>query len=115
MKLDFTKPYGTIYGHDEARYEQDGHLFRANGEPVTPPPPSPSPAGDMVIETDAVDSAKTFLTNVLKNGPLSKSAIFKIAGENNQEWKAVSDAADSLNITRFSYKNATMWKLPEEA
>lgn len=109
MKLDFTKPYGTIYGHDEARYEQDGHLFRANGEPLA------LPTSDMVIETDAVDSAKTFLTNVLKNGPLSKSAIFKIAGENNQEWKAVSDAADSLNITRFSYKNATMWKLPEEA
>lgn len=109
MKLDFTKPFGTIYGHDEARYEQDGHLFRANGEPLAPP------TSDMVIETDAVDSAKTFLTNVLKNGPLSKSAIFKIAGENNQEWKAVSDAADSMNVTRFSYKNATMWKLPEEA
>lgn len=108
MNLDFTKPYGTVYGHDEARYEQDGHLFRANGEPLA------SPTSDMVIETDAVDSAKTFLTNVLKNGPLSKSAIFKIAGENNQEWKAVSDAADSMNVTRFSYKNATMWKLPEE-
>lgn len=106
--LDKTKPYGTVYGHDVARYEQDGKLYTGTGAPVEPP------RSDLVIETDQVDSASIFLKNILKNGPLAKSAVFKVAGENNQEWSSVTDAAESIGIVKFTYKNATMWKLPEE-
>jgi hypothetical protein len=32
--LDKTKPYGLIYGDPKLRFEQEGHLYDWNGEPV---------------------------------------------------------------------------------
>jgi hypothetical protein len=113
MQLDRARPFGTVSGHRVARFEQDGVLFNIRGEPLEPPRVRPVKA-DTVIETDAVDSARLFLLNVLSGGPLSKSVIYKVAEENNQTWPNVSKAADLLKITKFTYNKATMWKLPED-
>jgi hypothetical protein len=31
LKLDKTRSYGTVYGHPNAAYEQDGKLFKPDG------------------------------------------------------------------------------------
>jgi len=113
MQLDRARPFGVVSWHRVARFEQDGVLFNIRGEPLEPPRVRPVKA-DTVIETDAVDSARLFLLNVLSGGPLSKSVIYKVAEENNQTWSNVSKAADLLKITKFTYNKATMWKLPED-
>ena len=113
MKLDRTKPFATIVGHRVAKFEQNGLLFNVRGELVDPPKAAPV-QHDLVIETDQVDSGRLFLLNILKGGPLSKSAIYKISEENNQSWDSVNKAAALLGVVKFSYNKATMWKLPEE-
>ncbi len=113
MKLDRTKPFATIVGHRVAKFEQNGLLFNVRGELVDPPKAAPV-QHDLVIETDQVDSGRLFLLNILKGGPLSKSAVYKIAEENNQPWDSVNKAAALLGVVKFSYNKATMWKLPEE-
>jgi len=113
VKLDRTKPFATIVGHRVAKFEQNGLLFNVRGELVDPPKAAPV-QHDLVIETDQVDSGRLFLLNILKGGPLSKSAIYKISEENNQSWDSVNKAAALLGVVKFSYNKATMWKLPEE-
>lgn len=112
MKLDFNLPYGTITGHHSARYEQGGMLFDAAGDSLSPERLRDVEADD-IIETDAVDNAKQFLLHILKSGPLSKSAVYKVAQTNNQPWDAVKTAFELLGVVTFAYRNATMWKLPE--
>lgn len=113
MKLDRTKPFGTITGHKTARFEQNGLLYNIRGELLDPPKPTPVQQ-DLIIETDSVDSGRRFLLHILRGGPMSKSVIYKVAEENNQPWDSVNKAADLLGITKFAYNKATMWKLPED-
>ena len=112
MQLDRSRPFGTIVGHPFAKYEQDGQLFDGRGSAIAPPK-LVAVEKDRIIETDDVDSGRLFLLNILKSGPLSKSAVYKVAEENNQSWDAVNKAAALLKIVKFSYNKATMWKLPE--
>ena len=112
MKLDRNKPFGTVVGHKTAKYEQNGVLFDAREEAITNTK-MVAIQRDTIIETDQVDSGRLFLLNILKSGPLSKSAVYKIAEENNQPWDSVNKAAVLLGIVKFSYNKATMWKLPE--
>lgn len=111
MKLDKSLPYATVTGHPFAAYVQGGLMFDGEGNSIAPEDVA-QPADD-VIETDAVDSAKQFLLHILKAGPLSKSAVYKVAQTNNQPWDAVKTACDLLGVVTFAYRNATMWKLPE--
>lgn len=34
--FDSRRPYGVIYGHSEAKYEQDGVLYKHDGTPILP-------------------------------------------------------------------------------
>lgn len=36
MSLDKKRPYGIITGHDHAKYEQDGVLYKPDGTPILP-------------------------------------------------------------------------------
>lgn len=115
MKLDKTQPYGLVYGHERAHFEQKGVLFGADGTALDYAAPAVPDAKDRIIESPDVDSARTFLLNVLKSGPLSKSALYKIVLDNNQDWQVINNAAELLGVVRFAYQKTTMWKLPEEA
>jgi len=124
MKFDFKQPYGIITGHSWARYEQNGVLFDALGhEPFS---------DEIVIEDDpykesevapvinnhqkdfALDNAQAFLKNVLAEGPISRSSIFKEASNNNQNWEKVKTAFADLGGEVFTRKNIIHWKLKAE-
>ena len=114
-KLDVTQPYGTVVGHDLARYEQNGLLYSATMELLGTPPTVEAKVKDSrIIMTDAVASGKAFLMTVLKGNALRKAAVFKEAEANNQPWDAVKDAAIEMGIVKFKYQGQETWKLPEE-
>ena len=115
MKLDTSKPHAVVYGHLEASYEQNGILYDGGGNPLQPPKPeqAKAKAKEIIVEHDGVENAKEFLKNILKQGPLSKSTVFKTAEDNNQKWEHVKDAASLLNIAKVHAKGLEVWKLSD--
>ena len=110
MKLDRSKHFAEIFGHASARYEQDGRLFGPTGSSLDP---NARPAADLIIQTDAVESARMFLLNILKDGALSKATVYKASEENNQAWDSIKDAFVLLNLVKFQFRNTETWKLSE--
>lgn len=105
MKLDRSRPYGVINGHEWAVYEQSGVLFDAAGE---------TPGHEDPVEVPDSGPAEQFLLTILNRKPLSKSVVFKTAEENNQDWKNVKAAAEILRVVKFKFGPTEFWKLPEE-
>jgi hypothetical protein len=116
-KLNFKQPYGMVYGHDEIRYTQEGKNFNTQGLEITPAKPEAKPkvqkTEDGVAKATPQANAKAFLLQILKENPLSKSAIYKEAENNNHGWDDVKNAALELQIAKFTKANLEMWKLPE--
>jgi hypothetical protein len=111
--LNLKQPYGMIYGHDTARYQQGDKLFDAQYRLISPPKAKEVSMAGLTGEVDPLESSKAFLLNILKQNPLSKSVIYKEVENNNQSWDQVRDAALSLGIVKYSQKNLEYWKLPE--
>lgn len=105
MKLNLKAPYGVVYGHPTANYEQDGKLFGPGMEEV-----------DRTIQTQVApevsQGAKDFLLRVLKENPLTKSVIYKEAENEGQKWAEVKDAALEVGIMVYQQNKIEMWKLP---
>lgn len=111
-KLDQSKPYGQIWGHPEAQYEQGGQLFDSMGEALS--------QDKLARATSAPDEeltdAKTFLLNLLIGGPMLQGNIKRESEDANLVWSDVQNTANELKI--FKYKNGApprnlMWRLPE--
>ena len=113
--LNPAKPYGVVYGHDTIRYTQDGKNYDARHREVGAEAPKPGKVQKTVASAAPISSAKAFLLQILKENPVSKSAIYKEAENNNQNWDEVKNAAIELGIVKFSTANLEMWKLPEGA
>lgn len=43
MKLDWKRPYQTVYGPEPGVYEQDGKMFTSRGDPIEVPVVKPVP------------------------------------------------------------------------
>jgi len=116
-KLDLKKPYGTIFGHPIAAYEQNGVLFDGAGKPVNmgPKPVFSKNTTFAPGLDDPLAGAKAFLLQILKENPLSKSIVYREAENNNQVWDHVRDAAIALGIVKFTDgpTKLEMWRLPE--
>lgn len=122
MKFDPKQPHGLIMNHPWARYEQGGVLFDNQGKPL----------GGDVEEIDlaeeetftepinnsqkdfALNNAQAFLKNILAEGPLTRSSIFREASNNNQNWDVVKTAFAELEGEVFTRRNQIHWKLKTE-
>lgn len=112
MILDFSKPHGVIVGHDIARYEQDGVLYRANGSLVNEEDGARIPdLTDISLPDDNLESASVFLRNVLADGPLSKATVFRACQDNNQDWESVKRAAVKAKVEKFQFQKNETWRL----
>ncbi len=109
--LDLKKPYGVLYGHDHAKYEQNGRLYDSQYRLIMVPVAEKKTSA--VVGPDPLSNAKAFLLQVLKENPLSKSIVYKEVENNNYSWEDVKNAALELGIVKFTQKNLEMWKLPE--
>lgn len=100
MKLDMSKPYGTIYGNTAAMYEQNGQCFGGNGEPVEPT--------DLSEEAEAETSVQQWLCELLSGGPMTESNVFKACEDAGKPWPEVKTAH---GVRKYRYRGADMWKL----
>jgi hypothetical protein len=120
-KMNLKAPYGAVYGHDTASYEQNGVLYDAEFNPLTPlskkeaaKPTSEEPTLKQELASPKLRDAEEFLKNILQHNPLSKAVVYKEAESNNQNWDTVKDAFISLGIIKIVLKGTELWKLPEE-
>lgn len=110
MNLDKTKAYGTIHGHAQAMYEQNGVLFDSDGDQLSKDKKkdavNDSTDNDLVLE-----NAKSFLQNILDGGAVSKIRVMREAENNNQSTDAVSTASTLMSIKKYQQGTTEMWKL----
>jgi len=100
MKLDRTKSFGVVYGHDEFQYVQNGVYYDGTEQSIERTEDGAEPMilrGDR--KPDEIENAKKFLAQILKEGPIMKSAVFKEAEMNNQPWDAVTQARVLMDIS----------------
>lgn len=106
MKLDKTKPYGTINGHHAAAFVQGEQLFDGAGNPVDPEDLKPA-------EPAPPTSAQIFLENILEGAPMSQSNVYKEVEICSQDWEGVKNAAILMNIKKYKRANIEMWALAD--
>lgn len=117
MKFDPKKPYGVITNHEWARFEQDGILYDCQGNPrmdfdiVEDEPKEVEIIFSKEKKDYSLNNAKDFLTNILADGPLARSVIFKESSNNNQDWEKVKTAFADLGGEAFQRRNIIHWKL----
>jgi hypothetical protein len=118
MKFDPKKPHGVITGHSWARFEQNGILYNQQGEPevtldvVEDAEPEEIEVLVEVNEKDfELNNAKDFLKNILADGPLPRSVIFKECSANNQQWEKVKTAFADMGGEALTRRNVIHWKL----
>ena len=120
MNFDPKKPYGTVIGHHSARFEQGGRMFDGSGKSLYDPeedeevrftPAIIIPVADVQERDFALDNARDFLTNILKDGALPRSTIFKECAANNQDWDKVKTAFADLEGDVLTRRNVIHWKL----
>lgn len=120
MKFDPKKPYGLITNHAWARYEQDGILYDCQGNPmdqineqvVIEEPVVETIEQNFIVKKDfALKNAEDFLSNILADGPLPRSTVFKETSSNNQNWDKVKTAFAEMGGETLQRKNVLYWKL----
>jgi hypothetical protein len=118
MKLNLKQPHGTIVGHEWARYEQNGVLFDGSGSAHEASAAIDKAAKKKTLTLPATEpklkNAGEFLRNLLAGGPVDKSAVYKEAENNCQEWDAVKRAFVEMGGLTISSGSLTMWKLNPE-
>jgi hypothetical protein len=121
MKFDPKKPHGTITNHEWARYEQDGVLYDNQGNPREADeieeeidPIEDSTFADPINNNQrdfAYANAEAFLKNILAEGVISRSSIFKEASNNNQNWDKVKAVFADMGGEIVMRRNVVHWKL----
>ena len=118
MKIDFNKPHGVIFGHPYAAYEQNGFLYDGAGERLNSKTEETEETEETEPQRDAIkydlQQAKDFLLGILREGPLTKTAVYKECEANNQNWEAVQQAFNDIGGETFKIRNGIFWKLKTE-
>ena len=90
MKLDFSRPYGEVFGLPGAKWEQDGHLFNADGSPSL----HTTPIADEVEEIEDEDLDSKVRTETGDDILPVKGA----EGLETMHWKRLKILAESLGV-----------------
>ena len=112
-KMDPKQSYGVVHGHDTISCIQNGKGYDALYEEVIPVDtgsifkvkPKPLAEGKL-------DAATEFLTNLLRENPLSKSAVYREADIQKKDWQAIQSAAVAMGIAKYNNNLQEMWRLP---
>lgn len=106
QSLDKEREFGTIYGHHSAMFEQDGRLFGGDGKPAAAPEED-EPAS----EEETV--AGTWLRTQLAGGPVAQTELYKQCQIDSLNWDEVRNAANSMQVKKYKYRQVDTWKLTE--
>lgn len=111
MKLDRTKPYGTVHGDNTIGFEQEGQYFTHAGVLVPKNAVTSKPAEKVDSSIDPLASTKTFLTSVLSGGPVAKASVYKESENTNMVWADVNKAVAEMAVRKFNQNKVEMWQL----
>lgn len=119
QKFDATKPHGTVYGHTEAVYEQDGVLFDGGGVAlggVTEPKKGPGPKKIAETKKEGTEQSpeELFLLDLLSGGPILQTNVKRESEKKGLIWSDVLTSAAKMQINKFKSGIANLWKLPED-
>jgi hypothetical protein len=119
MKLDLTKPHGTVWGVHEAVYEQGGMLFGADGEPL-----GARAEAKALVPVNALDNApvessvkqaiQDFLKHHLSGGPVSKNNLYRESQTEGFVFADVKSEAADMRIGITKKAGIEMWQLPAD-
>lgn len=113
--IDFTKSYGTIWGHPWARFEQGGTLYDGAGKSYAEQGDRQEIAEEGYHDPAAnVENAREFLTRILAEGPMNRNEIFKEAENMALPWANVKNAAAEMKLSCYKIRENTFWRLPIE-
>jgi hypothetical protein len=112
MKLNPKEPFGHIYGNHVASYTQHGKFFDGAGVEIDKDGLTVGAAEN--DESDAVEAAQAFLTELLTGTKVSKAKVVKAAEVEGHSWHNVEEAADLLGVVKFKVGVVQTWKLSEE-
>ncbi len=117
MKFDPKKPHGVITNHSWAKFEQNGILYDTQGNPM-------DQIDEDIIEGEeklptvnsaerdfSLEQAEAFLTNILADGALARSAVFKECQANNQNWEKIKTAFANMGGEATQRRSVLYWKL----
>jgi hypothetical protein len=119
MKLDLTKPHGTVWGVHEAVYEQGGTLFGADGEPlgvrsVTQALTPTADEQDAPAETGVKAAIQAFLKHHLAGGPVAKNNLYRESQTEGFVFADVKSEAADMRIGITKKAGIEMWQLPAD-
>jgi len=108
-KLDQAKPFGQIWGHQIALFEQDGVMFDGAGNPINEiPEDEPEDEPGKPEDTSPIN---TFVVTALAGGPVPQAAIYKDAQAAGLNWDMVKTEAAKLGVRIEVVKSKAVWSL----
>jgi hypothetical protein len=114
--FDPKKSHGLVYGMPGVQYQQDDNLFDISGKFVRPLAGETTPEEvESAAEDAQTQEVRDFLQLTLKEGPVLKTEIYKMAENFSYSWETVMTVAAELNIRKFNRKAQQYWDLNREA
>jgi hypothetical protein len=115
MPLDKTKSYGTVHGHEWAKYIQNGTMYNEAGESYDEQSTDREEISEFRKTPETiVQNAREFLTEILAEGPMNRSEIVKEADKRGLDWNLVKSAAVEISVNSYKIRDNTFWRLKIE-
>ncbi len=105
--FDNNKPYGLIFGHSRALYEQGGVLFDARENHVVDDDEENSEEEDQRDESGVAG----FVTSMLAGGPVTQANMYREAQLRQLSWEEIKKAAAVLGVAIQQVKGKAVWSL----
>lgn len=118
MKLDKGKPYGTLYGHNEAQFEQGGNLFDGAGDLMEERVQKKqkvraSENASSEPSQEPKNVAEAFLKALLEGGKVAKNNIYRECQSTGLDWLEVQNAATRMGVSKVQSNGVESWRLVE--
>jgi hypothetical protein len=121
-KLDTTRSYGHVFGHESASYEQDGKLFSGDKcelatEPAKRTVPVKAKVQEVAEAPQPMPKAQAFLLNLLNDTAMSKTNVVKESTIVDLSWDDVQEAAHELGVVTYKMGKSKieMWKFTDDS
>ncbi len=113
QRLDTKRPFGTVFGHEYALYEQDGKLFGGDQKVLEQPEAQEDDPVKSQIEAQKSKpkTAEEFLKSFLHGTAIAKTNVYKESQILKLNWDKVQKAVETLGVQTFILKGTEMWKL----
>jgi hypothetical protein len=111
LKLDRSKSYGVIFGHENAQFEQNGRLFNGAGIAILPDDDDSDEANDVELTVENKDPVNQFITVSLAGGPVAQAALYKDAQMQGINWSLVKTEAANIGVKIEIVKGKPIWSL----